>query len=100
MLVDTGANSIVLLGGNFADVGWLALHNTSQWGANFTVQDIQIQVFSAPDIVLGGRHFRTDRAYFVPGSADPVFDGLLGVRALGFRALSYDQASGTIFLNK
>jgi len=41
-----------------------------------------------------------DRAYLVPGSADPAFDGLLGVRALGFRSLSYDQATGTLFLQK
>lgn len=100
LLVDTGANRIVLLGGNFADVGWLMLRNTSPWGANFAVQDIPIQVFSPPDVVLGGRHFHTDRGYFIPGSADPAFDGLLGVTALGFRALSYDQVSGTIFLHK
>ena len=100
MLVDTGSNRIVLLGGNFTDVGWLALRNTPQRGENFALQDIPLQVFSAPDIVLGGQHFSTDPAYFLPGSFDPAFDGLLGVRALGFRALSYDQLSGTIFLHK
>jgi hypothetical protein len=100
MLVDTGSDRLVLLGGNFAEVGWLALRNTSQSGASLVDQGMRVQVFSAPDIVLGGKHFSSDRAYFVPGSADPSFDGLLGVRALGFRGLSYDQACGTIYLQK
>jgi len=61
---------------------------------------MNIQVFSAAEIILGGQRFDVDRAYFVPGSADPVFDALLGVRALGFRSLSFDQASATIYLQK
>jgi hypothetical protein len=98
--VDTGSDRIVLFGGNFAEAGWLALRNTSQSGASLVDQKMYVQVFSAADIILGGQHFSEDRAYFVPGSADPVFDGLLGVRALGFRAVSYDQARGTIYLQK
>jgi hypothetical protein len=57
-------------------------------------------VFSAPDIILGGQHFSNERAYLVPGSADPLFDGLLGIRALGLRSFSYDQACETIYLEK
>jgi hypothetical protein len=100
LLVDTGSDRVVLLGGNIAEVGWLALRNTSQWGTSLAGQDMHIQEFSAPDIILGGQHFSKDRAYFVPGSTDPVFDGLLGVRALGFRGLSYDQTGETIYLQK
>ena len=33
-LVDTGSDRVVLFGGNFAEVGWLTLRNTSQTGAN------------------------------------------------------------------
>jgi predicted aspartyl protease len=98
MLVDTGSEFLVLLGGNFAEAGWLDLRNTSQRGTSLADSNTSLQIFSAPDILLGGRHFSKDRAYFVPGSADPVFDGVMGVRALGFRALSFDQASETIFL--
>jgi hypothetical protein len=100
MLVDTGSQGLILLGGNFAQAGWLELRNTSQRGRSLAEQNADLQIFSAPDILLGGRHFSKDRAYFVPGSTDPQFDGVLGVRALGFRALSFDQLSGTIFLEK
>lgn len=100
MLVDTGTDRVVLLAGKFAKVGWLALRNTSQSGTSLADQEMYVQVFSAADIILGGQHFSNDRAYFVPGSADPVFDGLLGVRALGFRGLSYDATSETIYLQR
>jgi hypothetical protein len=100
MLVDTGTDRVVLLGGNFAELGWLALRNTSQTGRSLLARKMPVQVFSAPDIILGEQHFSNERAYLVPGSTDPLFDGLLGVRALGFRGLSYDQACGTIYLQK
>ena len=100
MLLDTGTDQVVLFGRNFADVDWLALRNTSQSGASLAEEGEQVQVFSAPDILLGGQHFSEDRAYFVPEGAHPAFDGLLGVRALGFRALSYDRESATIYLQK
>lgn len=100
LLVDTGSHVLVLFGENIADVQGLELRKTSRWGASFFEQKIDIQEFSAPDIIIGKRHFSTDRAYFVRGSSDPDFDGLLGVRALGFRALSFDQVSETIFLER
>ncbi len=100
MLVDTGSDRVVLLGGNFVDAGWLALRNTSQSGASLAEQGVRVQEFSAPDIAIGGLHFSQNKAYFVPDRADPVFDGFLSVRALGFRALSYDQPSETIYLEK
>ena len=100
MLVDTGSDRMVLLGGNFAEVGWLALRNVTQSGTSLLDHEMHVQEFSASGITLGGQRFSNDKAYFVPGSADPAFDGLLGVRALGFRGLSYDQARATIYLQK
>jgi hypothetical protein len=100
ILVDTGSDRVVLFGGNFAEAGWLALRNTSQSGSSLADPGMSLQVFSARDIVVGGQHFSDDRAYFVLGNADPAFDGLLGVRALGFNGLSYHRASETIFLQK
>jgi Aspartyl protease len=99
-LLDTGTDRVVLFGGNFPDTGWLNLQNTSQTGANRVSQEVDLQVFSAAEIMIGGQHFSDERAYFVPGSTDSLFDGLLGVRALGFRALSYDQARETFYLQK
>lgn len=100
ILVDTGSDRVVLFGGNFAEAGWLELRKTSQSGSSLADPGMSLQVFSAPDIILGGQHFSDDRAYFVPDNADPAFDGLLGVRALGFNGLSYDRATETIFLQK
>jgi hypothetical protein len=100
LLVDTGSEIVVLLGGNFAETGWLELRNTAKRGTSLAKENTRLQIFSAPDILLGGQHFSKDEAYVVPGITDPGFDGMLGVRALGFRALSYDRASETIFLEK
>jgi predicted aspartyl protease len=98
MLVDTGAEFVVLFGGNIAETGWLGLRNNTQSGSSLADQKMPIQEFSPPEIILDGQHFRKDKIYLVPGSADPVFDGLLSVRALGFRSLSYDRERETIYL--
>ena len=98
LLVDTGTDRLFLLGENFPKVERLSLRITSQTGASLAEHAVQVQVFAAPDIVLGGKRFSKDRAYFVPGHAEADFDGLLGVRALGFHAISYDQSCRTIFL--
>lgn len=100
MLVDTGSDSLVILGGNFADTGWPRLRNASQTGRSISNQNLELKIVSAPDIVIGGKRFSKDRVYVVPGSADPAFDALLGVRALGFRSVSFDRESQTIFLEK
>jgi hypothetical protein len=100
LLVDTGSDLLVLLGGNFPVPGWPELRNTSERGTSLADRNTDLQIFSAPDILLGGAHFSKEKAYVVPGSTDPVFDGVLGVRALGFRSLSYDQLSQTIFLER
>lgn len=98
MLVDTGSEYVVLLGGNLGETGLPVLRETSQSGVSVADQKMRVQEFSAPDIMLGGRHFSDETVFLVPGSSDPVFDGLLSVRALGFRSLSYDRAYGTMFL--
>src|SRR5947209_6033657 len=85
MIVDTGTDRVVILGGNFTDVSWLQPRETSQYGKNVAGQDSKIEVFSAPDLLLGSEHFSAARAYLVAGGQAPQFDGLLGVRALGFR---------------
>ena len=100
MLVDTGADRLVIYGGNFGDAGGLGLRDTSQWGASLADKSVRVQVFSTPDIAIGEVHFSEDRAYFIPGSTDPEFDGLLGVRALGFHGISYDRTRGMVYLQQ
>lgn len=98
MLVDTGSAGVVLLGGNFPGPQPFDLHVTSRQGGSLAADKTSMQAFSPSDIVLGGQHFQQKRAYFVPGRVNPQFDGLLGVRAMGFRAVSYSRERKTIYL--
>lgn len=100
MLVDTGSDRVAVFGGNFKETDGLGLHNTSQEGSSVADAAVRVQVFFAPDIVFAGHHFRVEKAYFLPGNADPLFDGLLGVRALRFGALAYNRARRLIYLQK
>jgi len=100
LLVDTGSDRIALLGVDFKGTEGLGLHRTSQQGSNLAHKSVPVQVFYAPDIVLGDQHFNVQKAYFISGSPEPGFDGLLGVRALGFRALAYNREREAIYLQK
>lgn len=40
------------------------------------------------------------KAVVVPGRQEPWFDGLLGVRSLGFRSLAMDAGTQTVYLLK
>lgn len=100
LLVDTGSDRVAVLGRNLPGTKRLALRTTTQRGSSVADQSMEVQVFFAPDVVVGGKHFTLDKVYFIPGASYPAFDGILGVRALGFRAIAYDQARAAIFLQK
>ena len=100
LLVDTGSDRIALLGKNLAETKRLALRTTAQRGSSVADQSMEVQVFFARDVVFGGKHFTVEKAYFIPNGSHPAFDGILGVRALGFRAIAYDQARASIYLQK
>jgi predicted aspartyl protease len=100
LLVDTGSDRVAVLGRNLAQAQRLALRATAQRGSSIADQNMEVQIFFAPDIVFGGKHFILEKAYFIPGGSHPAFDGILGVRALGFRAIAYDQARAAIYLQK
>jgi hypothetical protein len=100
LLVDTGSDKVALLGGNLAETERLGLRSTTQRGTGLADHDAPVRVFLGPDVVLEGQHFTLEKVYFIPGSADRAFDGILGVRALGFRAIAYDQARAAIYLQK
>jgi hypothetical protein len=100
LLVDTGSDRVAVLGKNLAETKRLALRTTAQRGSSVADQSMEVQVFFARDVVLGGKHFTVEKAYFIPNGSHPAFDGILGVRALGFRAITYDQARNSIYLQK
>jgi hypothetical protein len=100
MLVDSGSDQVALLGVNLKDVSGTELHNTAQEGSNVEERPVPVKVSYGPDIVLGGQHFSVQKAYFVPGNTEPRFDGLLGVRALGFHAMAYSREREVLYLQK
>jgi predicted aspartyl protease len=100
LLVDTGSDRVAILGRNLAETKRLALRATAQRGSSIADQSMEVQVFFARDIVFGGKHFTVEKAYFIPNGSHPAFDGILGVRALGFSAIAYDQARSAIYLQK
>jgi hypothetical protein len=100
LLVDTGSDRVAVLGSNLVQTQRLALRSSSQRGTSIADQSMEVQVFFAPELVFGGKHFALEKAYFIPGGSHPGFDGIMGVRALGFRAMAYDQARAAIYLQK
>jgi predicted aspartyl protease len=100
LLVDTGSDRVAVLGSNLVQTQRLALRSTSQRGTSIADQSMEVQVFFAPELVFGGKRFALEKAYFIPGGSHPGFDGIMGVRALGFRAMAYDQARAAIYLQK
>jgi predicted aspartyl protease len=100
LVVDTGSEHVVVFGRNFPVRQMFALRNTSSQGSNVGDQRLRVQEFAAPDLVIAGQHFPVNKAYLVPDSSDPSFDGLLGLRALGLRAIAYDRSRRQIYLQK
>jgi predicted aspartyl protease len=100
LLVDTGSDRVAVLGGNLGAAKRLALRTTAQRGSSIADPSMEVQVFFAPELVFGGKHFSVEKAYFIPGGSYPAFDGIMGVRALGFRAIAYDQARAAMYLQK
>lgn len=100
MLVDTGSNQIALLGVNQKGAPGIALHATSQEGSNLAEKPVPVQVFFSPDIVINEQHFSVPKAYYVSGASESSFDGLLGVRALGFHAIAYSRERESLYLQR
>jgi predicted aspartyl protease len=100
MLVDTGSDRVVLLAGNSAESNQLVLNRKSQENTDVSGQVMRTQVLFGKNMALGTEHFNLRKVYVLPGNRDPEFDGLLGVRALGFRVVAYNRASATMFLQK
>lgn len=101
MLVDTGSDRVALLGRNSEDAVRFGLQDAAfQHGSSLAANNLPVRVLLEPNIILGGQHFSPQKAYFIPGATDPAFDGLLGVRALSFRALSFNREHAILYLQR
>ena len=98
MLVDTGAERLVLFGNKPA----LALARAASGNAlpgNGVAGGVSARALPALDVNWNGEHFRKE-AVLVSDRQEPLFDGLLSVRALGFRALAFDADNQVVYLQK
>jgi hypothetical protein len=99
MVVDTGSEQLVLLGNEPPLAA--ALHSNGGTATAASVANrLTVQQLPPADIVLAGKKFSAPKAYWVPGSDASDSDGLLGIRALGFRRLSFDSQSRTLHLSQ
>jgi hypothetical protein len=99
MLVDTGTDQVALLGVGLKH-GGMEVHSATQGESNLNDTPAPMEAFYAPDVVLGEQHFSVKKGYLISGSSEANFDGLLGVRALGFRAIAYSREHAALYLQK
>jgi hypothetical protein len=98
LLVDTGADRLVFFGArSAAEFSAAAIKSPLQ--GNSVAATVPVRAVSPLEFELSGKRFHQD-AYFVPGSEEPLFDGLLSVRALGIRELSLDANHRVVYLLK
>lgn len=98
LLVDTGADHLVFFGARSAAEFSSKSANRPLQG-NSVASAVLVRAISSLEFELSGEHFRQN-AYFVPGSEEALFDGLLSVRSMGFRILSLDAARRVVYLSK
>ncbi len=101
LLVDTGTDHVVLLGDGAKNVAVLANANAQeQEGVDAIGAAVGVRILHAPDIMIGEQQFHIARAYIVLSGDSTGFDGLLGVRALGFRAIAFNRERELMYLQK
>jgi predicted aspartyl protease len=100
LLVDTGAAGLVLFDGHvtaaLASYGMAKKASADNLGG-------QVPASALPELQLlvHGKRVRVDTAFLVrDGGEMRRFDGLLAIGALGFRILSYDHESRTLYLKR
>jgi hypothetical protein len=98
LLVDTGSDRLVFFGARSAAQFSPNTANSLLQG-NSVASSVPVRAVSTLEFELSGQRFRQN-AYFVPDSEEPLFDGLLSVRALGIRVLSLDAERRVVYLSK
>jgi predicted aspartyl protease len=98
LLVDTGSDRLVFFGArSAAEISQNTANSLSQ--GNSVAGTVPVRATSSLEFELNGEHFRR-KAYFVPDTEEPLFDGLLGVRSMGFRVFSLDANRRVVYLLK
>jgi hypothetical protein len=98
LLVDTGSDRLVFFGARSAAEFSPNTANSLLQG-NSVASSVPVRAVCSLEFELSGQRFRQN-AYFVPGSEEPLFDGLLSVRSLGIRVLSLDADRRVVYLSK
>jgi predicted aspartyl protease len=98
LLVDTGSDRLVFFGNKNAQR--LGASAGSELIAGESVSGgVAVRGISSLEVEWSGERFQ-QRAVVVSDRQEPLFDGLLSVRSLGFRSIAMDAASQTVYLRK
>lgn len=98
MLVDTGAERLVLFG-NKPATGLIEVAQRGELPGNGVAGAVGVRALPAVEVDWNGQHFRRD-IILLADRQEPLFDGLLSVRGLGFRALAFDAENQVVYLQK
>ncbi len=98
LLVDTGSDRLVFFGARSAAELSPNTANSLLQGKS-VASSVPVHAASSLELELNGQRYRLN-AYFVPDSEEPLFDGLLSVRSMGFRVLSLDASRRVVYLSK
>jgi predicted aspartyl protease len=97
LLVDTGSDRLVFFGTRSAAELSPSTANSLLEGKS-VASTVPVRAAASLEFELSGQRYRQN-AYFVPDSEEPLFDGLLSVRSLGFRFLSLDASRRVVYLS-
>jgi Aspartyl protease len=97
LLVDTGTNRLVVFGrrsGQPLPKPFSVRAREARMAAGLTIETNRV------DLRLDNAKVTVDKAYLIPRSEDSLFDGVIGVRALGVQTIAFDSKSRTIYLSR
>ena len=100
LLVDTGAAGLILFGKR-VDTRRMLFETARRANADNLGGRVNATAIRDVSVVVQGRRVHTEMAFLVRDNGDAMgFDGLLAIGPLGFRALSYDRESRTLYLQQ
>lgn len=97
LLVDTGSDRLVFFANKSALR--LAASGSELIGGESVSGGVPVRAISSLEVEWNGERFQ-QRAVVVSDRQEPLFDGLLSVRSLGFRSIAMDAERQTVYLRK